>query len=349
MDKVVDITFGIPVYNCERYIEQCINSICKNIEGGVNYEIICVDDNSDDDSAMIVEKLALRNNRIVLIKNQENKGVSYSRNTALQVACGRYVWFVDSDDMILNKCVMPFISVADENGLDWIVGNYLSIDEKESSPISFGKMEFHLVKNNKEVIDNVARDPNGNVCNGVCCGIYRREFLIKNNIYFNTRLTYGEDIMFNFDVTLYTEVMAKFNCACYNYRFNEKSTTKRRDKEHLIKRYSKFLSLYDVLTEYILSGRYNPRGKCNNLNTLYLKRHYIQQNIALLLAAIGDLKYTKNELKKLKIKKIYPYSARKECFYENSNKIKAVLLYLLPIEPMMWLLTILCDVRNKLL
>lgn len=81
--------------------------------------------------------------------------------------------------------------------------------------------KFHIVKNEQEIIDIVAKDPSGNVCNGVECGIYCKEFLVKNRIIFDERLAYAEDIMFNFDVTLCGGgVFGKFDCACYNYRYN---------------------------------------------------------------------------------------------------------------------------------
>ncbi|MDR1983104.1 MAG: glycosyltransferase [Holosporaceae bacterium] len=87
----------VPIYNVEKFLSRCLESIInQTLE---NLEIICVDDGSTDNSNNILKELAAKDNRIVVI-NQENKGVGAARNSAMDIAKGEYIGFVDSDDWI---------------------------------------------------------------------------------------------------------------------------------------------------------------------------------------------------------------------------------------------------------
>ena len=97
-DEVTNmISIVIPVYNTEKYLERCINSILTNTYK--NIEVICVDDGSTDNSLSCLQKMAERDNRLVII-SQENQGVSVARNTGMALVTGEFVVFVDSDDWI---------------------------------------------------------------------------------------------------------------------------------------------------------------------------------------------------------------------------------------------------------
>lgn len=87
----------IPMYNAEKYIEDTIESVINQTYK--NLEIIVVDDNSSDNSSLIIEKLKKIDTRIVYIKLNENKGVANARNTGINISNGRFIAFVDSDDM----------------------------------------------------------------------------------------------------------------------------------------------------------------------------------------------------------------------------------------------------------
>lgn len=94
----------IPIYNVEQYVEKCIRS-CENQNLPKDqYEIICINDGSPDNSLNIVESLASQYSNIVVI-SQNNRGLSAARNTGIDCAKGEYVWFVDSDDWIEENCL----------------------------------------------------------------------------------------------------------------------------------------------------------------------------------------------------------------------------------------------------
>ena len=89
------ISIIIPIYNAEKYIERCINSL-KN-QTYKNIEIICINDGSTDNSLNILKRIAITDNRITIIE-QENKGVSVARNKGIESAKGKYIMFLDADD-----------------------------------------------------------------------------------------------------------------------------------------------------------------------------------------------------------------------------------------------------------
>ena len=92
-----EISVIIPVYNSEKYIKKCLDSLLN--QTFKNFEIICVNDGSVDNSLKILEEYKLKDHRIVLI-NSKNEGLGSARNKALDVAKGRYIIFVDSDDWV---------------------------------------------------------------------------------------------------------------------------------------------------------------------------------------------------------------------------------------------------------
>ncbi len=106
------VSFIVPVYNRESYIRECLDSLQKQSEQ--NIEIICVNDNSTDDSLKVLNNLSQNDNRIKVINHGSNKGAGGSRNTGLEYASGEYVWFIDADDYIDKSALEILLNVFDE-------------------------------------------------------------------------------------------------------------------------------------------------------------------------------------------------------------------------------------------
>ena len=98
---MTDISVTVPVYNVEKYLERCLKSILNQTFKG-DYEIICVDDGSTDNSGKILDKYSNKYPNLKVI-HQENQGLSEARNTAMKYVTGKYTMFVDSDDFIAKK------------------------------------------------------------------------------------------------------------------------------------------------------------------------------------------------------------------------------------------------------
>ena len=94
---MVEVSVIIPVYNTEPWLEECLESACGQTLK--NIEILCINDGSTDGSLAVLRKFAERDERIVVI-NQENRGVAHARNVGLNRAKGKYIYFLDSDDWI---------------------------------------------------------------------------------------------------------------------------------------------------------------------------------------------------------------------------------------------------------
>ena len=93
------VSIIIPVYNVKNYLGQCLESVIQ--QDFIDYEIICVDDASTDNSGNILDAYEKQYDMIQVIRHTKNRGLSAARNTGLEQATGKYVWFVDSDDIIL--------------------------------------------------------------------------------------------------------------------------------------------------------------------------------------------------------------------------------------------------------
>lgn len=109
------ISIVIPTYNAEKYIERCVDSICRQTYE--NLEIIIVDDGSGDGSKAVLQRLEQKDSRIRVI-HQKNKGPASARNTGVQLAKGAYLLFVDSDDWISQDHVQHLYQILTETGSD---------------------------------------------------------------------------------------------------------------------------------------------------------------------------------------------------------------------------------------
>lgn len=114
----------VPVYNVEEYLHRCIDSLIN--QSYLNLEIILVDDGSTDRSSSICDEYAAKDNRIRVV-HKENGGQSSARNVAMDIMCGKYVVFVDSDDYISCNMIEKFIDSSLRHNVDVVVADYTII------------------------------------------------------------------------------------------------------------------------------------------------------------------------------------------------------------------------------
>ena len=139
------ISVIVPVYKVEKYLAECLDSICRQTYK--NIEVICVNDGSPDNCAEILQNYAACDSRITVI-TQKNQGLSASRNNALLKAAGEYVTFVDSDDTIAPEMIEELFRLAQTEQADVVIGNLVRTDDKgrEQNTLSFWR---HLDKDGK--------------------------------------------------------------------------------------------------------------------------------------------------------------------------------------------------------
>lgn len=215
------ISIIIPIYNSEKTIKRCLESIINQTYR--NIEIILIDDGSEDDSYKICKEYQQNDNRIVL-KSQKNSGVSKARNTGLDIAKGRYIGFVDSDDFIDKNMYELLVKEMEEKGCKLSICNYYfenlqghTLKSYNSQSIIFSSRELLMKMYNNLSI-------NGFICNK----LYDRSLIYYNNTHLNLNEEIGmlEDNLFNYNIFDKNE---EFTCSfisekLYHYIQNTNST-----------------------------------------------------------------------------------------------------------------------------
>lgn len=199
----------IPVYNVEKYIKKCLLSCVTQDISLDKYEIIVVNDGSPDNSKEIIDILAKQYANIHVIE-QENSGLSMARNNGLKVAIGEYIWFVDSDDWIENYCLKSIINKLEETTPDLLQLQYRYVYDDSNKNRDADKC----------IIDNVISGKKQLVKGGVPAPaqftIYKRQFLIDNNLMFYPRI-YHEDSEFKPRAVYCAERCVSYDEIVYNY------------------------------------------------------------------------------------------------------------------------------------
>ncbi len=190
----------IPVYNSEKYIQECLDSILAQTMK--NIEIICVDDGSSDGSPEILEKYAVRTDRMV-IHQQSHRGVSAARNAGLRLARGKYVYFMDSDDTVHPEMLERITKRAEMDDLDITYFNGRAFTEKnefqeivyEQNALMDRSHKYEGIYPGEELM--VAMYRNREYWMTQWLQLYRRSFLWENNLLFNEGIIH-EDNLFTF-------------------------------------------------------------------------------------------------------------------------------------------------------
>lgn len=208
------VSFIIPAYNSEKYINECIDKIlCINRN---DYEIVVINDGSYDNTKKVVEVLDKKSNKIRLI-NQSNSGVSASRNKGISEACGKYIFFVDADDIIESIQVTEVMEILDtsEKDYDLVIGNYYDVDTNNNIVEAYDL--FNKILDDKARLDMIFL---GDFLLNVCWGKFlKRSIITENNITFDYTMKYGEDTVF---IGEFLCNINKFKCTNkYLYRYRQ--------------------------------------------------------------------------------------------------------------------------------
>lgn len=221
----------IPVYNSEQYICNCLDSVLNQTLS--NIEIICIDDCSTDCSKGLLEKYAKTDERIIILNNDKNRGQSFSRNKAIDIAVGEYIQFLDSDDYLSDEDVLESLySVAVENRLDLLKNGWL-IKENDvvRKGISYPESIVGSVCSGRELL---YRFEFNNVRARITTSNFVKLGFLKNNkISFHNDIIY-EDILYSYELFYHAERAMCVNQYTYFYVTHAGSTTtKRKDINHL--------------------------------------------------------------------------------------------------------------------
>lgn len=225
------ISIIIPVYNVEKYINKCIDSILN--QTFTNFEVIIINDGSTDNSGYICNNYAVADNRVKVFHGT-NKGVANARNQGIIKSKGEYIIFVDSDDYLEQNACKYLYEEAIKSKADVVLCgiNIFYEDTDENEVILYNQKETHRLYTNKEVIERyLTYEIRGYSCNRITS----RKFMIDNNIKFSENITF-EDMYPTLKVLHLSNYISIINIPLYNYRQRKDSLSKSR-KEKDIKDY----------------------------------------------------------------------------------------------------------------
>lgn len=262
MGQAIKISVIIPVYNAERHLTECLNSVLQQSLREI--EIICVDDGSTDRSLEILRRYAEQNNRIWVI-SQKNQYAGKARNNGMKVAQGKYLAFLDADDYYMDNALEKLFLLAEQNRLDFVKGRFCYLNTVNNrryttlysinSGIGYFRRQQVLAFRQAPVRLLNAADVPWN-------GLYKRDFLEKNNITFNA-LRCVNDHSFYIHCLLKAERIMLTDAKIVYYRIGQAESLVGRKANH----YSCHLESYAIV-----------RDLCQNIE-LDLSRKVLRQEL----------------------------------------------------------------------
>lgn len=264
------VSIIVPIYNIEKYIGKCVDSICKQTYK--NIEVILVDDGSVDNSGKICDEYAVADSRIIVL-HKENGGLSQARNSGIDIAAGKYIMFVDGDDWIDSVTVEKAVAASEEKDADLTMWNYYREYLKKSIPrIIFGSVERTFSEADIKVlrrriigpIGDELKNPSELYTFSTAWGkLYKKEIIDNHSLAFVDHSLIGssEDILFNIQFFAFAKKAVYLNDVFYHYRKdNESSITNKYNHAAWDKR----KNLYRVIEKNILNNDLDERIALSN-------------------------------------------------------------------------------------
>lgn len=254
---VPKVSVVIPVYNTEKYLRQCLDSLTSQTLKDI--EIIVVDDGSKQECAALCDELAKNDDRIKVI-HKGNEGQGLARNCGMEASTGDYIGFVDSDDYVDSQMYEMLYTAAKRNdadlvmsGMSFVGGNTFSKSGEYTEKQYFDKETVFEKETVKQVLLGVVgalpSEPDDSRYGvSVCKNIFKRELLRKGEVQFvSEREIISEDTIFMVDCLAKSEKVVGIPGAFYRYRRNDESFS----KSYRSDRYEKILVFLSALEERI--------------------------------------------------------------------------------------------------
>ena len=283
------ISVIVPIYNVEKYLDRCIESIVNQTYK--NLEIILVDDGSSDNCPKMCDKWAKKDNRIKVI-HKENRGVSSARNTGINNVNGNYIVFVDSDDFLEDNAL--YLMTKRINNYDILICSNYNITNNKKNKNLFSDKEIGIYNLNS-LIQHFFNNYNSFVLNVPWNKLYKTNIIKKYNLKFKEDIELGEDFMFNIDYFMYCNNILITNDIIYNYRFSDNGLARKKREIDYYWDNEKKINIY-LISTLKKFDKYSQNESIINHFLIY-KTRYIFYTICNLS------EYTKMEKKK-ELKKI---------------------------------------------
>lgn len=309
MEDLVSII--IPIYNSEKYLEKCMNSVIN--QSYINIEIILINDGSNDNSEIICKKYVLKDERIKYIP-KENGGVSSARNLGICNANGKYIFFLDSDDYIDRDVISNLIKNTKENKLCSVFRKNVYKDR-----FTIG----YYSKSNFNIDEFIMGVINGKI-GGYSCGYLFDSKIIKD-IQYDVNTSYMEDTLL---LIKYIKI-AGIDKICfidgqnyYNYNYSENSITS--NKKNIMEKLNNVFYSLDKIDSYT-EKKYSNAISNKKIRILESQLRLInsKEELAKIINNISIPKYTYNE-PRYKIF-VHLYNSKKVSFVYNYYRIRNII------------------------
>lgn len=278
------ISIVIPIYNVEKYLSRCLDSILNQCLKDI--EIILVNDGSTDSSIKICKNYQDNDDRIIVI-DKINEGVSIARNTGINAATGKYIGFVDPDDWIEPTMYANMYKTIEKFNCCIAFCNY-SKDTKLSSSVKklkvkknvLGKLDIinELITNMIGIDDILPKYYNVMGCVWRC--LYRRDFVDKFNLRFKPGISIMEDLIFNVQALIYCDNVCIDHGVYYHYMKNKTSSLHSYNE----KMWEDQVAVHDILEKILENADLNE----------YMRNRLDSRYIAMAACAVGNEVYRSN-------------------------------------------------------
>lgn len=265
MEKI-KISVIVPVYNVEKYVEECLESILN--QSMKEIEIICINDGSTDSSLKFLNNYKKKYENIKII-NQENGGLSNARNIGFSFSEGEYIFFIDSDDFFCDMNILEtFYKKAKEKNLDFIEGNFnfYYSDKKKKIKARKNEVEEILVKGEERYRYLIENKLYASV---VWNKLYKKDFLLKNKINFTEKILY-EDVDFSYKVYHSAKKILCEGMPIINYRQRENSIM----SDLKLDRINDYFKIIDSIESFATSNSLNKKTSNYIISSIILKILY---------------------------------------------------------------------------
>lgn len=290
------ISIIIPIYNSEKYLSRCLESVINQTYR--NIEIVCINDGSKDNSLKILREYKEKDDRIVII-DKKNAGVSMARNDGIKKSTGKYIAFVDSDDWIESDAIETLYATLIEKNVDVVRANYNINFEYDKNAFKGDLLYLanQLYKTEDVCFSTLVIDRliDGTIPCYLCLLLIKRECVLKTSLL-------KSDIQLMEDSVFYIELLTKIKNIyflekpIYHYYYNMNSCTK--SDEYYIRNMYNIVRVNSYIKEILINSSFNDEKRIRRMNAVHAN---IILNYIFTMYKEGKLKKVelKNELDKL--------------------------------------------------
>ena len=284
------ISVIIPVYNTEKYIEKCLESLAKQTMQ--DFEVILVNDGSTDNSKKIIKDYIKNSKLNIKYLEKENGGLASARNYGVERALGKYISFLDSDDY-LDKDTFYLLEQYIDKDIDLIKFKMKTVNEKEEVLEKLDGPVFDVCTGEEAYKKLCTTDK---YMDPACIYLYRREFFVENN--FKYKLRYHEDFGLTSLIIVQAKTFVSTDVFGYNYLQTEESLTRGKDYKKDVDRAKDMLAHYDNMIT-LIDAYYNVSDETKDL----VKRYYTNSVVLKADTLKGEDK--KSYIKEIKYRFMY--------------------------------------------